>query len=311
MERIEYDSYGGPEVLRIRAFTLPAPAEYEVVVRVAAASMNPMDWIIRNGGMKMFIGSTFPRGLGTDFSGTVEAVGTKVTLFKPSDEVVGTVAMKSSHGAFAPKLITTEDLLVKKPGKLSFADAACLPIPGATAWDVLVNKTGLKSGQTIFVNGAAGAVGKAAVAIARARGAEVVGRVGTNSVSQAKSLGLNSAVDYNKPIPSSLHGKFDIVFDCNGSLSPKEQDQLKKKGGKIADITPSPAKIIRSVIFRSSRKFVSSDPRAINLQPIVDLAAAGKLTIPVAKTVTLAEATEVLAALERGERLNGKVVIAF
>jgi len=310
MERLEYDSYGGSEVLRLRSFELPNPAENEVVVRVAAASINPMDWKIRNGEMKMFIGSKFPRALGTDFSGTVEAVGSKVTKFKPGDDVVGTVSMKIS-GAFAPKLITTEDLLVKKPNDLSFVQAACLPIPGATAWDVLVNKTGLKRNQKVFINGAAGAVGQAAVAIARAYDSEIVGRVGTKSMDQAKSLGLNSALNYNKPIPVSLHGMFDIVFDCNGSLSTKEQEQLTKKGGKIADIVPSPAKIIKSIIFRRSRKFVASNPKAENLQPVIDLAATGKFTIPIARTVSLSDASAVMDSLERGERLNGKVVIAF
>lgn len=310
MERLEYDVYGGPDVVQLRQFTLAPPAENEVVVSVAAASLNPMDWKIRNGDMKMFVGSRFPRAMGTDFSGIVEAVGSKVTHLKPGDAVVGTVSMKNA-GAFATKLITTQDLVVKKPDALTFAQAACLPIAGATAWDVLINKAGLKRGQKVFVNGAAGAVGLAAIAIARAAGAEVVGRVGPNAVGQAKSMGLTAAFGYDKPLPTSLNGTFDVVFDCHGSLSTKQQEQLKKSGGMIIDIVPSPAKILKSVLFRRSRKFVSSNPKIENLEPVVNLAATGKLSLPIAQIISLPEAPATLAKLERGERINGKAVIMF
>src|SRR5450631_2561527 len=186
MERLEYDAYGGPEVVHLSAFALREPQADELVVRVAAASINPMDWKIRNGDMKMMTGSKFPRAMGTDFAGTVEAVGSKVSRFKPGDAVVGTVPMKSS-GAFAPMLITTQDLVVKKPEALSFNEAATLPIAGVTAWHVLVNIAGLRAGQRLLINGASGAVGQSAIAIARAIGAMVIGRVGPQSMAQAKS----------------------------------------------------------------------------------------------------------------------------
>ena len=105
MDRLEYNSYGGPEVVHLSSFALPQPTADEVVVRVAAASINPMDWKIRSGAMKMLTGSKFPRAMGTDFSGTVEAVGSIVAQLKPGDAVVGAVSMKCS-GAFAPMLIT-------------------------------------------------------------------------------------------------------------------------------------------------------------------------------------------------------------
>jgi NADPH:quinone reductase-like Zn-dependent oxidoreductase len=142
MERLEYDSYGGPDVVHMSAFTLPEPQAEEVIVRVAAASINPMDWKIRNGEVKVMTGSRFPRALGTDFAGTVESVGSKVMRLKPGDKVVGSVTMKAS-GAFAPMLVTSQDLVVKMPESLSFAEAACLPIAGVTAWQVLVKSADL------------------------------------------------------------------------------------------------------------------------------------------------------------------------
>ena len=279
MERLEYDRFGGPELVHLASFTLPEPQANEVVVRVAAASINPLDWKIRNGDMKIFTGSKFPRAMGTDFAGTVEAVGSKVSDLKVGDAVVGTVPMKSS-GAFAPRLITTRNLVVKKPDNLSFAEAASLPVAGVTAWLVLVKNAGLARGQKLFINGATGAVGHAAIAIAREIGAEVTGRVGPQSVAQAQSLGLSLALDYTKPLPTTLDGSFDVVFDANGSLSIQEGDRLIKRGGKVFDIAPTKWKFLKAPV-SPSRNIDFEKVNAHNLRAVVDIAAAGKFAIPV------------------------------
>ena len=309
MKRLQYDKYGGPEVVRVASFTLPPPGEEDVLVRVAAASINPVDWKIRSGELKIMTGSKFPRAMGTDFAGTVEAVGSKVSRFKPGDTVVGAVSLKAS-GAFASKLITSQKLVVKKPDSLSFEQAAALPIAGVTAWCALVKHGQLARGQKVFLNGAIGAVGQAAIAIAREIGAEVVGRVGPKSIAQAQSMGLAGTLDYTKPLPENLNGMFDVVFDCHGSLTPAEEGRLKKKGGRIYDIAPTAGKFFRSLLSRS-RKVVFADLKPDNIQQVVDLAVAGKLVLPIVKTCSLEEAPEVLAALERGQRLNGKAVITL
>jgi NADPH:quinone reductase-like Zn-dependent oxidoreductase len=155
-----------------------------------------------------------------------------------------------------------------------------------------------------------GSVGLAAAEIARAMGAEVAGRVGPKSIAQAQALGISPALDYTKPMPTSLNGTFDVVFDCNGNLSPQESKQLIKRGGRVVDIAPNGAKMFRS--FTSSwYKVLISDPKAENLQKVVNLAAARKLAIPIARTVSLADVPTLLASLERGERLSGKAIIAF
>ena len=309
MERLEYDEYGGPEVVQLRAFTLGQPKAAEVLVRVAFASVNPMDWKIRKGEMKMFTGSHFPRAMGTDFSGVVEKVGEAVTRFKPGDEVLGTVTMKDS-GAFAPMLITAENRLVKKPASVSFAEAASLPIVGVTAWQALVKIAGLTSGQKVFISGAMGGVGMAAVRIAQEMRADVVARVGPQSLAEAQAKGILSVLDYSKPLPDSLRRSFDVVFDCNGGLTIKEGDWLISKGGVVIDIVPSPQKFLKA-FFSKSRKVLISDPRAENLQPVVDLAATGKLTIPLKQSVALSDAPSVLAALEHAKGNKGKTVITF
>jgi NADPH:quinone reductase-like Zn-dependent oxidoreductase len=309
MERLEYNSYGGPEVVHLTPFILSDPQANEVVVRVEAASINPVDWKIRSGAMKLFTGSTFPRAMGSDFSGTVEAVGSEVVNFHPGDSVMGATSMTKS-GAFAPMLLTTQDLLVKKPDNVSFAQAATLPIAGVTAWLALVKNARLMRGQKLFINGAMGAVGQAAIAIAHEIGAEVTGRVGPASIAQAQSLGLSSVLDYTKPLSSTLDGIFDVVFDAHGSLSPKEGDRLIKRGGKVIDIVPTPEKFLRALISRS-RKVIIAKLTTENLQAVIDLAASGKLAIRIAQTIPLAEAPALLTALENGKSLNGKAIIAL
>lgn len=308
MERLEYDRAGGPEVVRLRPFTLRNLNANEVLVRVAAASINPLDWKIRSGAVKM-MGSKFPRAMGLDFSGTVEAAGAAVSRFNPGDEVIGSVSYKVG-GAFATKVIASQDYLVGKPANLSFAEAACLPVAGVTAWVGLVQFGRLAPGERVFINGATGAVGQAAVSIAQGIGAVVVGRVGPRSIEEGQALGLAATLDYTKPLPLSLNGTFDVVFDCNGSLSVRDEGRLRKRNGRIVDAVPTLAKFLRALLSRS-RKVILIDPKAAILQPVVDLAAASKLAVPVAKTMSMADAPDVMAALEHGQRINGKAVIAF
>jgi NADPH:quinone reductase-like Zn-dependent oxidoreductase len=309
LDRLEYDLYGGPEVVQLRPYTLPPPGKDELLVRVAASSINPADWKIRSGTMRIVTGARFPRAMGTDFSGTVEAVGPGVTKFAVGDAVVGSTSLKTS-GAFAGQLITTQSLVVKKPVSLSFAAASTLPVAGVTAWFALVKYGHLVSGQRLFINGALGAVGQAAISIAREVGAEVVGRVGPLSFDKTLSLGCSTALDYKLPIPGDFDHSCDIVFDCNGSLSAKEEARLIKRGGKIFDINPTPEKILLALVF-PSRKVIFADLKAEYLQPVVDLAAAGKLVIPICQTTLLPGAPALLASLEQGKRLDGKAVIIF
>jgi NADPH:quinone reductase-like Zn-dependent oxidoreductase len=307
MKRIQYDRYGGPEVIQFADFDLPNVTGSEVMVRVAAASINPFDWKVMQGELRIFTGSKFPRAMGSDFSGTVEKVGPKVSRFRIGDQVVGTVAPKVS-GAFAPKLITEEKLLVNKPAALSHAEAATLPIPGVTAWLALVKKANMQTGQRLFLNGAMGGVGLMALSIARDLGISVAGRVGSSSLSAAKARGLSPALDYAKAIPSNLQGSFDVVFDCNGSLSPKESGMLVKPGGVVIDINLSKAKLISFLSsWRQKLVFFNGDYR--NLQPIVDLAGAGRVPTIISRTVTLEDAIPLITSLEQGNRTQGKCVI--
>lgn len=179
-----------------------------------------------------------------------------------------------------------------------------------TAWQAIVDKASVKRGQRIFLNGALGAVGRAAIAIAQDLGAEVTGRVGKGALEEAHALGLKTVLDYAKPIPLDLQKSFDLVCDCNGSLSPQESAMLMKPGGMVIDIMPNGAKMI-NFLFRWHQKFVFAKLEAKNLQKVVDFAAQGKLPMPIGRTATLAEAIKMIAEVEQGQGPKGKAVIVF
>jgi len=309
MKRIQFYRYGGPDEMRLESYALPAPRKGEIVVRVRAASVNPVDWKIRRGLMKMMTGNKFPRAMGQDFSGIVEAVGPSVTRLKVGDEVFGATPMRTS-GSFAETLITQENLAVKKPSSISHEEAATLPVAATTAWIALTIKSHMRSGQTLFINGAYGAVGQAATQIARSLGVSVTGRVGPAVLGEAKALGMEAVLNYSDPLPSGLAGKFDVVLDAHGSLTVAEGNMLVKKGGLILDTNPSTAKMVR-LIFSRSRKMVMGKQDAATLQEVADLASQGKLRLTVGRTVKLNDAIELIEALESGSKVKGKGLIAM
>ncbi|MDQ0395599.1 NAD(P)-dependent alcohol dehydrogenase [Labrys monachus] len=307
MQRIQYHRYGGPEVMRLEAYELPAPGKNEILVRVKAASINPLDWKLRQGFMKLMMGRRFPRAMGMDFAGVVEGIGPGVTGFAHGDQVLGQVPMMKP-GAFAETAITTSNLVIKKPASLSFAAAAVLPTVGVTAWRALIDGGKLKPGQSLFINGASGGVGQAAIAIAKAFGAVITARVGPSSLASSADMGLAGVLDYTQPLPDHLKRAFDVVFDCHGGLTSREEDFLTRRSGIAVDIDPTVGNLIRSLI-SSKHSFVRGVPSTLILQKIVDLATAGQFKIPINRTARLSEAIALIGDLETGNRLPGKSVI--
>jgi NADPH:quinone reductase-like Zn-dependent oxidoreductase len=309
MKRIQFHRYGGPAEMRLEEYQLPDLADDEILVRVKAASINPVDWKIRQGAMKLMTGRKFPRGMGQDFSGVVERIGRSVKHLKIGDAVLGSTPIKTS-GSFAETLITKEALAVVKPAALSHQEAATLPVAASTAWIALIHKAKLKAGQTIFINGAYGAVGQAATQIAKSIGATVVGRVRAESMSIAKAAGVDTVLDYKKPISSDLMGKFDVVFDTHGSLPASEERRLAKRGGVILDISPSPSKMVRIVLSRS-RHFVMGKQEEATLREVAEFASRGKLKLSVGRVVRLSEGIDLIHELEAGNRISSKGLIAM
>lgn len=307
MQRIQYHQYGGPDVMRLEPFEPPIPRKDEILVRVKAASINPLDWKLRQGFMKIMMGGHFPRAMGLDFAGVIETIGPNVTGFASGDEVVGTAPMNRS-GAFAEAVITTSSLVIKKPASLSFPAAAALPSIGVTAWRSLIGAGKLKAGQAVLINGAAGGVGQAAICIAKEVGAVVSVRVGPSWFADATNLGCARVLSYDQPLPADLKGTFDVVFDCHGSLTAKDEEFLIKNSGVAVDIDPTIGNLIRSVI-SSKHKMVRGLPSLAILKKVVDLAVAGRFPISIGRTARLSEAIALISDLEAGKRVPGKAVV--
>jgi len=307
MKRIQYHRYGGPEELRMEEVALPEPGRGQIRVRIKAAAANPMDWKIRNGELKTMTGRRFPRGLGHDFAGVVEAVGPKVTRFKVGDEVFGATGLKEA-GTFAEALVTEEKTVFLKPRSLLFEEAAALPIVSAMAWIALIDKAKLRAGQRVFITGCLGGVGRVAAQIARMRDAEIAGSCGASRLDEALALGVREVVDYRAFNANKYRGRFDVVFDTHGALSLSQCGAMLKRGGVALHIVPTPLKMIWSMLSsRHQTVFAQLTPQSMD--GIVEAAEQGKLTPTIGRTVPLSEAIPAIIELEKTSLPRGKLMI--
>ena len=310
MKRIQYHQYGGPEVMRLEDFEPTRPKAGEVSVRVRAAAANPYDWKVRNGEMKIMTGRTFPRGMGYDFAGVVESVGQGVTRFKVGDDVLGAAQIKTS-GAFAEMVVADEKGLAKKPAELSFEEAAAIPTVGVAALQALRDKGKLHAGEAVFVHGCLGGVGRAAVQIAAERGAAVVaGSCRASAMQDARDLGVVPVVEFDS-IPTTLNGRFDVVFDTVGTLPPKTARMLLNPGGRIVDIVPSAGKFVKSVLPGPYNVMIGKH-NADDLGELAQACARGRFQLPIAQAVPLSGAIAALTELERNNTpRGGKLIITM
>jgi NADPH:quinone reductase-like Zn-dependent oxidoreductase len=309
MKRIQYHQYGGPHLMRLEDFELAMPNKGEVAVRVKFAAINPIDWKLRAGSMKIVTGKTFPRAMGMDISGTVIAIGPGVARFKIGDPVFGLARFKES-GALGQAVVTKEIFLAKKPETVSFQDAACLGTPGATAWNGLVDKAELKAGERVFINGCTGGVGEAAVQIALMRGATVSGSCSAGAMERARSLGVQTVFDYRTTDLSTIRERFDVVYDTAATMPIAVGTGLLREKGRFLDINPTPAKFVRAM-FNRRLKVVVCTPRADILDNLARAAKDGKIRLPIAEIVPLTEAIQLITALEAGRRLGGKALVGM
>ncbi|MGW5866530.1 NADP-dependent oxidoreductase [Streptomyces sp. NPDC055239] len=307
MKRIQYHQYGGPDVMRLEDFEPSRPGSGEVLVRVRAAAANPMDWGIRSGAMKMVTGRKFPRALGYDFAGVVESVGEGVTRLAVGDEVLGGTSIKAS-GAFAEMVLVAEKGVVKKPANLSFEEAAAIPTVGLTALQAVVKKGRLRPGQSVFINGCLGGVGRAGAQIALAHGASVGGSCRATATQGARDLGLDPIVAFGFAT-TTLGGRFDLVVDTADTLPTDAARKMLKPHGRIVSIHPTPANIAKSALPGPYNVLITR-PVTEDLEEVARVAGRGTLRVPIARTVPLTEAIAALTELElNGTPKGGKLVI--
>ncbi|GLX66451.1 NADP-dependent oxidoreductase [Paenibacillus glycanilyticus] len=234
MQAIRYHRYGGPEVLQLEHIARPIPQTGEVLIRVKAAGVLPVDWKIRKGLFKMPM--QFPVIPGTAFAGVIEEVGPDVTELFVGQEVFG----RSTNGTYAEYTTAPADSVAPKPSSIRFEEAATISGGATTAWCAL-NNADVKAGDRVFIHGAAGGVGLFAVQFAKWKGANVVATAGPENVAFIRSLGVDTVIDYtSSPFEAGLEGQMDFVLDTVGGGTLERSWQLVRKGGTLLTITGQP-----------------------------------------------------------------------
>ncbi len=307
MQRIQYHRYGGPEVMRLEEVERPEPGPGQVRVRVRAASVNPADWKVRAGGLRLVSGRRFPRGMGHDFAGVIDTVGPGVTTRKVGDEVFGVSGIRAA-GAFADYLLIGEDGAYLKPSSISFELAAALPMASVTSWSAVVDRAKVRAGQSVFIAGCLGGLGRAAVQLALMRGAQVAGNCSAQVREEALALGVSEVADYRGFDPSAYAGRFDLVFDTAGGLGLRSCAEMLKPGGIAVHAVPSPRIILTSLV--SARHALASGmPNAGRMTGIAAAAEQAHFAPKIGRVVSLAEALPALIELETTGLPKAKLVI--
>jgi NADPH:quinone reductase-like Zn-dependent oxidoreductase len=322
MKAIVQDRYGTPDVLAFRDIDEPVAGEDDVLVRVHAAGCGPDVWHFMTGKpylARLMIGLRGPkvRVRGWDVAGTVEAVGVNITNFRPGDEVMGTC----EEGSFAELAVTPKDKLVKKPAKLSFEEAAALPVSGCTALQAVRDVAKVQPGQRVLVIGASGGVGTLAVQIAKAVGAEVTGVCGTSKMELVRSIGADDVIDYTREDFADGRRRWDAIIDTAGrrplsklrrALTPKGVLVIvggdgggRWTGGFFRGVLRAPL-VSMFVGQRLHGLSVKEDQQT--LLAISELVETGGVTPVIDRTFPLIEAPDAIRYLEQGHP-RGKVVI--
>ena len=306
MKAVRIHQYGGPEVLSLENVQRPTPGPDEVLIKVHAASVNPIDWKVRQGYMQQFLPHTLPLTLGWDFSGTVEAVGAGATPFKRGDEVYASLDVIKG-GAYAEYTIAKGSDVALKPKSVDHIHAAGIPVAGATAWQALFETAQLRAGQKILVHAAAGGVGVFAVQFAKAKGAYVIGTASGKNQAFLRELGVDQAIDYEKTRFEDVVHDVDVVLDTIGGEVQERSWKVLRKGGILVSITDPPnaeqaAKHgVRAVMYRAH-------PGSADLVEIARLVDAGQVKTVVDTVLPLADARRAQELSAHGHA-RGKIVL--
>ncbi len=320
MRAVLAECYGGPEVLQVRNIARPSVGPNEILVKIEAAAVNPLDWHYMRGSpylMRLSSGLGAPEDVkaGVDFAGTVEAIGGDVTEFSIGDAVFG-----GANGAFAEYVVIGADrAVVKKPDNLSYEEAAALPIAAVSALQALQNKGRLVAGQKVLINGASGGVGTFAVQIAKALGAEVTGVSSARNHAMVQSLGADRMIDYKTTNYTELDESYDLIIDMVGNHSLGSNMDVLQDDGRLVQVGGPKGNWIAPLI--NPLKGWALDPfykpETLTLLAILDkeslttlaeLASAGKLTARIDRRYPLEEVAEAIRYSETG-RARGKIIL--
>ena len=299
-------SYGGPEVLIYEDAPCPHPGEGEVLVKVHAAGINPVDWKVREGHLKEMLHHSFPLILGWDVSGVVESLGANLKRLKVGDEVYSRPDI-SRDGAYAEFIVIKESEVALKPKSIDHIHAAALPLAGLTAWQTLFDAGALSPGQRVLIHAAAGGVGSLAVQLAKWKGAVVIGTASARNHDFLRNLGIDQVVDYEREKFEDVVQPVDVVLDTMGGEIQERSWKVLKRGGILISIV-SPPSVEAAAAHGVRQAFVFIKPSAEQLSSIAALVEAEKLKAIVETTLPLSDATRAQEVSERGHT-RGKIVL--
>jgi NADPH:quinone reductase-like Zn-dependent oxidoreductase len=306
MKAVVIHKYGGLEVLTLEDVPRPEPKDDEILIRVIAASINPVDAAIRQGYLAQLIGDKLPLILGMDAAGVVEKTGAKIGKFKVGDPVYAFFTL-ASEGGYAQFAVAKESEASPKPKGLSYAQAAAIPAAASTAWQALIETAKLSSGQTVLIHGGSGGVGHFAIQIAKAQGAKVIATASAANQDFLKQQGADQVIDYRKTKFEDVAKDVDVVLDTVGEETLKRSYGVVKKGGIIVSIADEPEQAsldahgIRGAAIRSS-------PKANVLEELTRLIEAKKVTPVVSQVLPLSEVVKAHEQIAT-RHTRGKIVL--
>ncbi len=315
MKAIVQDSYGSPDVLRLAEIDQPTIKPTEVLVRVRAAAVNPLDWfaVTTDGVGRLFFGVRRPRirVRGVDLAGVVDAVGPNVKRLRPGDEVYG-----GCRGSFAEYASAGENELAHKPAKLTFEQAAAVPVAGLTALRAIRDAAKVRPGQKVLINGASGGVGTFAVQIARAFGAEVTGVCSTRNMDLVKSIGAEHVVDYTREDFTRSGQQYDVILDNAGTGGLSGSRHVLIPDGTLIynNGTHGLGPIIRLQLMRPFARqkfpFFITKINCADLVTLGELIESGRVTPVIDRTYPLSEAAKAIGHVGEGHA-RGKVIVSI
>lgn len=238
MKKIVYDQYGSVDVLHTVEVNKPIPDSEQILIRVKAVSINPLDWKILMGEVKLVSGKKFPKSVGCDFSGTIESVGQDIQKFKAGDDVFG-VINPFKEGVLGEYILVNEKEIARKPAELSFEQAAAIPTAGQSALQMLTKNVNRLKGKEILINGASAGVGMFAIQIAKSQGAIVTAVSSAKGHPLLKKWGSDYVIDYNKEKVTDLKKKFDVIIELSAKLPFGKAQKLMKRESTYITVIPS------------------------------------------------------------------------
>ncbi|WP_372369662.1 NADP-dependent oxidoreductase [Candidatus Uabimicrobium sp. HlEnr_7] len=311
MRAMIIEEFGGEEKIKSVDVPKPQPQDNEILVKIAYAGVNPVDWKIREGMIEQLLPHVFPIILGWDMAGTVESIGSKVSSYKVGDKVYGYCRKPQvQHGCYAEYITVDEEAIALLPEKLNFAEAAGIPLVGLTAWQCLFDFANLQAGETVLIHAGAGGIGSLAIQFAKHKGAKVYTTASAKNHEYVKNLGADYVIDYNTSdfvdvILQEEPQKLNVVYDTVGGETQQKSAALIKEGGTLVSIVSPPDESLAPNI-KSGFVFVS--PNAKQLKEISNLIKEDKVQIPAITEMKLEEAAEALR-INREGHVRGKLVL--